>query len=71
AAAAVVAAASTGGGGDREGSSAFVPHLWLLARCRGLVHHGGSGTTAAALVAGVAQVVIPIAFDQFFFAEKV
>lgn len=36
--------------GDGEGSgSGFVPHLWLLPRCRGLVHHGGSGTTGAAL----------------------
>lgn len=28
---------------------AFVPHKWLLPRCRGIVHHGGSGTTGAAL----------------------
>lgn len=28
---------------------AFVPHVWLLPRCRGIVHHGGSGTTGAAL----------------------
>lgn len=27
----------------------FVPHGWLLPRCRGIVHHGGSGTTGAAL----------------------
>lgn len=28
---------------------AFVPHQWLLPRCRGIVHHGGSGTTGAAM----------------------
>lgn len=28
---------------------AFVPYKWLLPRCRGIVHHGGSGTTGAAL----------------------
>lgn len=28
---------------------AFVPHKWLLPQCRGIVHHGGSGTTGAAL----------------------
>jgi rhamnosyltransferase subunit B len=36
----------------------------LLPRSRALVHHGGIGTTAQALRAGVAQVVIPGRFDQ-------
>eukprot|EP00752_Nemacystus_decipiens_P004925 g4482.t1 len=49
----------------------FIPHKWLLPRCRGIVHHGGSGTTGAALSAGIVQLVIPMAFDQFFFADQV
>lgn len=42
---------------------AFVPHMWLLPRCRGIVHHGGSGTTGAALrclvTMGVGSLVDP------------
>ncbi|CAM9122013.1 unnamed protein product, partial [Ascophyllum nodosum] len=53
------------------GDSVFVPHSWLLPRCRGIVHHGGSGTVGAALRAGAVQAVIPFAFDQFFFADQV
>ncbi|CAM9182415.1 unnamed protein product [Scytosiphon promiscuus] len=56
---------------DLTGEASFVPHQWLLPRCRGVVHHGGSGTTGAALSAGCVQVVIPLAFDQFFFADQV
>src|SRR5262249_25113485 len=29
-----------------------------------IVHHGGIGTSAQALRAGIAQVVIPLAYDQ-------
>jgi rhamnosyltransferase subunit B len=36
----------------------------LLPRARLLVHHGGMGTTARALEAGVPQIVIPYAYDQ-------
>lgn len=36
----------------------------LLPRARLLVHHGGIGTTAQALRAGVPQIAIPKAFDQ-------
>jgi FkbM family methyltransferase len=43
----------------------------LFHRCAGVIHHGGSGSTGAALRAGIPQVVIPFFFDQFFFAEKV
>ena len=35
-----------------------VPHTWLLPKCSAIIHHGGSGTTAAALRAGIAQVRI-------------
>jgi UDP:flavonoid glycosyltransferase YjiC (YdhE family) len=36
----------------------------LLPRARLLVHHGGIGTTAQALRAGIPQIVIPKTFDQ-------
>ncbi|MDO8614705.1 MAG: glycosyltransferase [Dehalococcoidia bacterium] len=47
-----------------------VPHAWLLPRVAALVHHGGVGTTASALHAGIPSVVVPHVFDQFFWAER-
>jgi rhamnosyltransferase subunit B len=43
----------------------YVPLRRLLPRVAALVHHGGIGTTAEALRAGVPQIVLPLAFDQF------
>ena len=43
----------------------YVPLRPLLARVAALVHHGGIGTTAEALRAGVPQLIIPLAYDQF------
>jgi rhamnosyltransferase subunit B len=37
----------------------------LLPQVAALVHHGGIGTTAAALAAGIPQLIAPFAFDQF------
>lgn len=37
----------------------------LLPEVAAIVHHGGIGTTAAALRAGVPQLVVPFAYDQF------
>lgn len=48
-----------------------VPHSWLYPRCRAVVHHGGAGTTAAALWAGVPAVVVPFHGDQPFWASRV
>jgi rhamnosyltransferase subunit B len=42
----------------------FVDLGALLPQARLLVHHGGIGTTAQALRAGIPQVVMPKAFDQ-------
>ncbi|MFI5300052.1 MAG: glycosyltransferase [Polyangiales bacterium] len=50
---------------------ADAPHAALFPRCAAIVHHGGSGTTAQALRAGVPQVVVPHALDQFYFGERV
>ena len=45
-----------------------VPHAWLLPRVGAIVHHGGAGTTAAAIRAGVPSVVVPFHGDQPFWA---
>lgn len=42
----------------------YAPFSELLPRCAALVHHGGIGTTAQALAAGVPQLVVPHAHDQ-------
>ena len=42
------------------------PHDWLFPRCRAVCHHGGAGTTAAGLRAGLPTVVVPFFGDQFF-----
>jgi sterol 3beta-glucosyltransferase len=41
-----------------------ISHDWLFERCAAVVHHGGAGTTAAALKAGVPSVVVPHMIDQ-------
>jgi sterol 3beta-glucosyltransferase len=41
-----------------------VPYDWLLARGAGLVHHGGAGTCAAALRAGIPQAIVWHLGDQ-------
>lgn len=48
-----------------------VPHTWLFPRMRAVVHHGGAGTTAAALRAGVPSVTVPLGLDQPFWARRV
>ena len=48
-----------------------VPHRWLFDRVACVVHHGGFGTTAAALRAGVPAVVVPHVIDQTFWARRV
>jgi UDP:flavonoid glycosyltransferase YjiC (YdhE family) len=35
------------------------------------VHHGGIGSTAQAIAAGIPQLVVPMAHDQFDNAERV
>lgn len=45
------------------------PHQQLFPRVAVAVHHGGSGTTAAALRAGIPQVLLPLMLDQFHHAH--
>ena len=42
----------------------FAPFQELFPHCAAVVHHGGIGTTAKALAAGVPQLILPFAFDQ-------
>lgn len=48
-----------------------VPFEWLFPRMAALVHHGGVGTTAAGLRAGVPAVVVPFTADQPFWGYRV
>lgn len=59
-------------GGDEivQGYVGSIPFQQLFPMCIGTLHHGGSGTTAAALQAGVPQILCPCVFDQFFWAER-
>jgi UDP:flavonoid glycosyltransferase YjiC (YdhE family) len=52
-------------------ASRDLPHDWLLPRAAAVVHHGGSGTTAAALRAGVPTVVVPHFGDQPLWGDRV
>lgn len=47
----------------------FIPQAELLPACAAVVSHGGSGTFLAALAAGVPQVLLPQAADQFLNAH--
>jgi vancomycin aglycone glucosyltransferase len=43
----------------------------LFPRVAGVVHHGGPGTVSCAARAGVPQLLIPHALDQFFWAQRI
>ena len=42
----------------------YVPYSWLFARGAAVVHHGGAGTCAAALRAGIPQAIVWHLGDQ-------
>ncbi len=48
-----------------------IPHGWLLKYASGIIHHGGFGTTAAGLRAGIPTLVVPHIIDQFIWGHKV
>lgn len=48
-----------------------VPHDWLFRRMSVIVHHGGAGTTASALRAGLPSIVVPFTADQPFWGQRV
>lgn len=43
----------------------------LLPKCKAIIHHGGIGTMAQAIRAGIPQIICPKAFDQFDNADKI
>lgn len=45
------------------------PHAQLFPRCSIIVHHGGAGTTAAALAAGRPGLIVPFMVDQPWWGE--
>ena len=47
------------------------PHAWLFPRMAAVVHHGGAGTTAAGLRAGIPSIIIPYSNDQFAWGRRV
>jgi len=47
-----------------------VPHTLLFPRMAAIVHHGGAGTTSAAVRSGAPQVIVPHLGDQFFIGHR-
>ncbi len=69
---------STGWGGLKQGSvpatvcfAEDVPHDWLFARVTAVLHHGGAGTTATGLRAGIPSIIAPFGGDQWSWADLV
>ena len=47
------------------------PHGWLFPKMAAVVHHGGAGTTAAGLRAGIPSILVPHFADQPFWGQRV
>jgi sterol 3beta-glucosyltransferase len=47
------------------------PHDWLFPRMHAVIHHGGAGTTGAALRAGKPMAICPFFGDQPFWARTI
>jgi len=48
-----------------------VPHDWLFPQMAAVIHHGGAGTVASGLRAGIPSIVVPFYFDQPFWGRRV
>jgi sterol 3beta-glucosyltransferase len=48
-----------------------VPHEWLFRQVKAVSHHGGAGTTAAGIRAGVPSVIVPFGGDQPYWGDRV
>jgi sterol 3beta-glucosyltransferase len=57
--------------GDRILVTGELPHGWLFPRVAAVIHHGGAGTTGAALRAKVPSIIVPHAYDQRFWGRRV
>ncbi|HEY0500103.1 MAG TPA: nucleotide disphospho-sugar-binding domain-containing protein, partial [Kutzneria sp.] len=49
----------------------YLPLGALLSTCDAAIHHGGAGTTMTTVDAGIPQIVVPQAADQFLNADTV
>lgn len=49
----------------------YVPHDWLFSQVSAAVHHGGAGTTASSLRAGLPTLIVPFGGDQPFWGARV
>jgi sterol 3beta-glucosyltransferase len=47
------------------------PHRWLFPQMAGVIHHGGAGTTAAGLRAGIPALIVPHMADQPYWGRRV
>lgn len=47
-----------------------LPHVWLFPKMRFILHHGGAGTTGAALSAGIPNSALPFSADQVFWQRQ-
>jgi len=48
-----------------------IPFSWLFPQMKLIVHHGGAGTTAAALIAGKPTIIIPHIADQPAWGQRI
>lgn len=49
----------------------YAPYRWLFNHSAAVIHHGGAGTTARGLMAGVPNIIIPFTSDQPFWGNRV
>ena len=47
------------------------PYRWLFPRMAAVVHHGGAGTTAEALLAGVPNAAVAFGGDQPYYGRRI
>lgn len=52
-------------------ATSHADHALLFPRVRAVVHHGGAGTSAAALRAGRPNVILPLLGDQLYWGRRV
>jgi sterol 3beta-glucosyltransferase len=48
-----------------------LPHDWLFPQVSAVIHHGGAGTVAAAMRAGVPSAAVPFTVDHPFWADRI
>jgi sterol 3beta-glucosyltransferase len=48
-----------------------VPFEWLFPKVSAVIHHGGAGTTATGLQAGIPTITVPSFMDQPFWGQRV